>query len=346
MKTGQKQVFDQIQGYANKSPQTHLSQVIQFMYQKSIKRLVRTQSHIFKALVDESKNLPPEMQKNFRKFMKIQHKRLYEIPYEEEFNPQKFSYKVNKKIQSIPHEELRAYLTKITTPLAEPAFENRNNIIPIETASKITKRKLGQLKTAQDYSEIIKRVKTIGVRLDRQDIVRLCETSQKMINHQPVLINFSNKEFMEELVKVQLADIKGTPLYYRMVSIANKLPNSKSNKNSFVVKHRYSDSDTIGYKLLEPSITTIEHVEPRYYGGSEDLTNCVLACKADNNERGSTPMHLYMQKWNKRNPQTVFNDIIAISNKEQLIKPSDIEGMAESVRTEGHVAIETIKLKK
>ena len=347
MKIGQKTVFDQIQNYAKKSPQTHLSQVIQFMYQKSIKRLVRTQSHIFKALVDESKNLPPEMQKNFRKFMKIQHKRLYEIPYEEEFNPQKFSYKVNKKIQSIPNEELRAYLTRITAPLADPVFENRNNVIPRELAVQITKSKLGKLSTAQDFSEyVIKRVKKIGTRLNRQDIVRLCKTSQRMINHQPVLINFSNKEFMEELVKVQLADIKGTPLYYRMVRIANKLPNSKSSKNSFVVKHRYSDSDTIGYKLLEPSIATIEHVNPKSCGGTEDLTNCVLACKADNNERGSIPMYLYMQKWNKRNPQTFFDDIIKISNKEQLIKPSDIEGMAQSVLTEGHVRINTAKLKK
>ena len=127
---------------------------------------------------------------------------------------------------------------------------------------------------------------------------------------------------------------------------ANKLPNSTSSKNSFVVKHRYSDSDTIGYKLLEPAIATVEHVKARSDGGVDDLTNIVLACKADNNERGSMPQYLYMERWNKRNPQIYFNDIMKISKEEQLITPSDIEGMARSVLNEGKVKVDTSGLKK
>ena len=347
MKKGQRTVFDQIQHYAKKSPQTHLSEIIQYLYQNSIKRLVKTQAGIFKSLINESKHLSPQAQKNFRKFIKVQHKRLYEIPYKEEFNAEKFSYKIGKMIQSIPNTELQTYLRKITTPMAAAEFKNRNNIIPTELASQMTKSKLGKLHTAKDFSEyVIKRVQKIGERLDRKDIVRLCKTSQKMINEQPVIITFSNKEFMEELIKKQLAHIAKTPLYYKMVNIANKLPNSTSNNNSFVVKHRYSDSDTIGYKLLESAITTVEHVKARSEGGTDDLTNIVLACKADNNERGSIPQYIYLNKWNKHNPQTYFNDIIKISNEEHLISPADIEGAAKSVSKEGHVKINTSKLKK
>ena len=241
MKKGQRAVFDQIQHYAKKSPQTHLSEIVQYLYQNSIKRLVKTQSGIFKSLINESKHLSADEQKEFRKFMKIQHKRLYEIPYKEEFNAEKFSYKINKMVQSIPNEELKTYLKKITTPLADEVFKDNRSIVPQELGLQITKSKLGKLKTSKDFSEyVIQRVQKIGSRLNRQDIVRLCQTSHKMINGQPVVITFSNKEFMEELVKRQLAGISKTPLYYKMVNIANKLPNSTSNNNSFVVKHRYS----------------------------------------------------------------------------------------------------------
>lgn len=347
MKKGQRAVFDQIQHYAKKSPQTHLSEIVQYLYQNSIKRLVKTQSGIFKSLINESKHLSADEQKEFRKFMKIQHKRLYEIPYKEEFNAEKFSYKINKMVQSIPNEELKTYLKKITTPLADEVFKDSKSIVPQELGLQITKSKLGKLKTSKDFSEyVIQRVQKIGSRLNRQDIVRLCQTSHKMINGQPVVITFSNKEFMEELVKRQLAGISKTPLYYKMVNIANKLPNSTSNNNSFVVKHRYSDSDTIGYKLLEPSIATLEHVKPKSQGGADEIWNWVLACKADNNERGSIPQYLYMNKWNLKNPQVFFNDIIKISNEEHLINPNDIEGMAKSVSTEGHLKINTSKLKK
>ncbi len=347
MKKGQRAVFDQIQHYAKKSPQTHLSEIVQYLYQNSIKRLVKTQSGIFKSLINESKHLSADEQKEFRKFMKIQHKRLYEIPYKEEFNAEKFSYKINKMVQSIPNEELKTYLKKITTPLADEVFKDNRSIVPQELGLQITKSKLGKLKTSKDFSEyVIQRVQKIGSRLNRQDIVRLCQTSHKMINGQPVVITFSNKEFMEELVKRQLAGISKTPLYYKMVNIANKLPNSTSNNNSFVVKHRYSDSDTIGYKLLEPSIATLEHVKPKSQGGADEIWNWVLACKADNNERGSIPQYIYMDKWNLKNPQVFFNDIIKISNEEHLINPNDIEGMAKSVSTEGHLKINTSKLKK
>ncbi|MBR6098415.1 HNH endonuclease [bacterium] len=348
MKKGQRTVFDQIERYSKKSPQTHLSEIIQYLYQNSIRRLVKTQSGILKDLNEQSKALPSEdMRTSFRKFMRKQHKRLYEIPDYEEFNAEKFSYKIDKMIQSIPNDELKAYLTKITTPMAEPEFLERNTIIPYELASQMTKSKLGKLHTAEEFSEyVIMRVQKIAERLGRQDMVRLCETSKDMIHNKKVTIPFSNKEFMLELVKEQLAGIKKTPLYYEMMHTANKLPNSTSSKNSFVVKHRYSDSDTIGYKLLEPAIATVEHVKARSDGGVDDLTNIVLACKADNNERGSMPQYLYMERWNKRNPQIYFNDIMKISKEEQLITPSDIEGMARSVLNEGKVKVDTSGLKK
>ena len=89
-------VFGMISKYAEKNPQTHLSEIIQLMYSRSIKRLVKRQSQIFKELVEAAEELPQEMHKPFREFMKMQHKRLYEIPYNVDFNGKPFSYKIKK----------------------------------------------------------------------------------------------------------------------------------------------------------------------------------------------------------------------------------------------------------
>ena len=278
--------------------------------------------------------------------MKTQHKRLYEIPYPEEFNPENYAYKINKLIQSIPNEELKQYILRITTPLTNEAFKDKNTIIPRELAQQITKSKLDKYHTAKEFSEyVIYRVQKIGERLNRKDIVNLCETSQNMIEGKKVVINFSNKEFVKDLVEV-LQPISKTPLYYKMIYLANKLPSSDRSMNSFIVKHRYSDSDTIGYKLFSPARVTIEHEKPRTAGGKDDLTNCVLACQSDNAERGSIPQYVYLRKWNKRNPQGYFDDIIKLANEEHIIKPSDIQGQADTLFKEGHVKVNTSKLNK
>ena len=346
MKRGQQQVFDQIAKYAEKSPQTHLEEILQLLHQNSIKRLVKTQARIFKLLIEESKKLPPDMQKRFRQFMKVQHKRLYEIPYQEKFNPETFAYKVHKMVQSVPNPELRGYLLRITAPMTTEKFKNPENLIPRELGLQMTSSRIDKLHTAKDFSEyVIYRVQKIGERLDRQDIVRLCRTSQRMIEGKKVIIPFSNKEFLKELAKVELAELRPNPVYYDMLAISRKLPSSNSNMSSFVVKHRYSNSDTIGYQLLKPSITTIEHEKTRTSGGSDALSNCVLACNADNFNRGSMPQYVYLDRWNKKNPQVYFDDVIKISNEENLISPSDIEGQALTLKEQGHVEVDLSALK-
>ena len=349
LKKGQHSVFQQIQKYAEKSPQTHLSEIISDLYHNnSLKKLVASQAKVFQSLVMEAEQLPAEVQTSFRAFMKVQHKRLYEIPYLEQFNPETFAYKVKKMSASIPDENLKTYLQQITLPLSEPLFNNPIAQVPFDIAIRIADgEKRLHLKTAEDYVRyIIKRVQIIGERLNRQDMVRLSKTSEKMLDGKPVVIPFSNKEFMQQLVLGELKDIRKTDLYYSMISIAQQLPSSRSSMNSFVVKHKYSNSDTIGYKLFEPSTTTLEHIRPLSEGGGNDLVNCALACKADNNERQSTPLYLYLQKWDTHNPQIYFNDIINIANSEHLIKPSDIDGMAQTVLKQGKIIIDTSKLKK
>ena len=347
LKNTQRAVFTQIERYAQKAPQTHLSEIIQDLYSMSIKRLVKVQKGIFKEMMDESKNLPSELKKPFRNFMRRYNKRLNEEPYQEEFSGKKYSYQVNKLKQSINNGNgtLRDYLERITTPLANPIFKDDSAIVPSEIRTQILGRKNTPEFTSKDMKlYVVSRVKRIGERLDRRDLVELSVTAQKMIEGKPVIIHFANKDFLYDLAEEVLLPVKKTDVYYKLMEIASKLPTSDTSINSFVVKHKFSNSDTIGYKLIEPSITTVEHLIPRSDGGEDILTNIVLACKACNNARMSTNLAQFAEKFPNENHQVYFNDIIKIEKSEHTITPEVIEGQAATVKNEGNIQIDLSEL--
>ena len=227
----------------------------------------------------------------------------------------------------------------------EPEFKDLTSAIPKEILAGITDKPLKD-KTAEGVLRyIIGSIQKYGEQLGRKDIVDLCSNSVKMLNGEDVIVPFSNKEFTHDLARHQLKTLKGSPIYVKMIKIANKLPSSISNKNSFVVKNKYANSDTIGYKLLEPSITTIEHIKPRSKNGADELWNMALACMADNIERQNTLQSLYLRKWPKKNPQIYFDDIIHWTNKEEVFHPTTVEQMANSFWEQGKIKIDTSKLR-
>ncbi len=345
LKKGNKQVFSTIARYAQKEPQAELSTVIQSMYSTSIKKLQRQQSKIFGELFEVSKDLPDNLTGSFRAFMRIQHKRLYGIPHQEKFNLKTFTYKISKLAKSISDKKTRESVRILIKPLMEPEFKDLTSAIPKEILAGITDKPLKDKTAEGALRYIIGSIQKYGTQLGRKDIVDLCSNSIKMLNGEAVIVPFSNKEFTHDLARHQLKTLKGSPIYVKMIKIANKLPSSVSDKNSFVVKNRKANSETIGYKLLEPSITTIEHIKPSSEKGVDTLENMALACKADNNERQSLRQYLYLRKWPKRNPQIYFNDIIYWTNKEAIFHPDTVEQMANSFWEQGKIKIDTSKLR-
>ena len=343
---GHKMVYSMINNFAIKNPKMGLDEIIQTMYSHSLKKLRKSQTEVFKELITAASDLPQELNGPFRKFMKNQHKKLNGIPCQQDFSGKTYSYKLYKMLQTVSTRETKTRLIEIAEILSSPMFKDLSAEIPIDVLNKVTKGKTIKDGTANSLIKyILDEVQNYGQSINRKDIVNLCITSRKMLNEQPVVVPFSNKEFMHDLVKTQLLPIKNTPLYTKIISIAQKLPNSETNVNSFIVKHKYADSKTIGYKLLEPGITTIEHIKPRSENGVDALKNMALACKADNNERQSISQVVYLKKWPNKNPQIYFNDIIKISNKESLILPSDIVEMSRSFFEEGNVKIDLSRLK-
>lgn len=340
-------IFDKVEKYSRKAPQTTLSTIIQNIYSNSLKKLRKVQRKILKELEETAKGLPKKTQIKFNEFMATQYKRLDGIEYSEKFHGKTFKYKVNKLAQTFGEkEDLKNYIMRIVSKFDDPIFKDNDTVLPEKILKTISSRFSGRTITSKEAKlYVINRLRRIGERFDRKDIVELCKISEKCVKGEPVKVNFSNKEFMHDLVEHVLADDRKSDIYYRMIKIAQKLPSSSHDINSFIVKWRYSNSDIIGTRILDPSSATVEHIKPTSEGGPDILQNWSLACKEDNNKRMSIPQYRFFRRFSPRNPQAYFNDIIGLANNEGTFTAEEVQGMAKSVRDEGHIEINLSGLK-
>lgn len=243
----------------------------------------------------------------------------------------------------------KIFIKNLSDALQDETFDSKEIGLPENTAKKLididTKDHLAiqNLFKKEIQLHIINKIKKTGEKQNRRDIVNLCNTYEDMLLGKPVVIAFSNKAFLIELVQ-QLHGLEKTEIHSRLLNIAKKLPNSESNKNSFVAHHKLSNSNTIGYYLLRPSVATIEHIKPTHDKGKNDMSNWALACEADNNKRMHTRQEEFLTKFDPKNPQKYFDDIIKAAN-EGLIDPKDVIDEAKAFKIEGNVIINTKRLK-
>lgn len=244
----------------------------------------------------------------------------------------------------------QAFIRNMAQALQNPDFNPGNIGITREIAESISKLDPNDRLAAQNLVKkdiqlyIINQIRLIGEKLDRDDIKYICKISKNMLMEKPIVMQFSNKAFMIDLLK-QLKGLEKTDIYYKLTDIAKKLPDSASNKNSFIAKHKLSNSDTIGYYLLRPSVATIEHIKPTHDKGNNNMGNWALACEADNNKRMHTKQSEFLRKFPPKNPHIYFAEIIEASIDGE-IDPSDVFKQAQAFKKEGDVIIDTSRLKE
>ena len=107
--------------------------------------------------------------------------------------------------------------------------------------------------------------------------------------------------------------------------IAQKLPNSSNNIESFFVKYSkdgYS-SKKIAYALIEPSKITTEHLQSKTDGGGNRTDNYIADCYECNNKRSDKPFF----DWQRENPmfQQRMQQYLEQVQKE-IDKRNDLDG--------------------
>ena len=130
----------------------------------------------------------------------------------------------------------------------------------------------------------------------------LFNTSKSRLNKERIVIPFNRKSFIYDLSKL-IKDIPDQQLLEKMISIAQKLPTSKQSTSAYILKSLTASSDKIGYRLLWPSIASVEHIYPKSCGGPDLMYNFGGACCRENTER----QNIDFMKQLKRCPQTKEN---------------------------------------
>ncbi len=135
----------------------------------------------------------------------------------------------------------------------------------------------------------------------KKDIAYVSKLLKKRKNSQV----FKRKTFIASFYKLlgEEQDERNKKILEIIALKAKKLPTSGNSIDAFVVKYHRRSLDEIAQRLLDASLASTEHIQPRSDGGVNDPSNYLVQCKYCNNERSS----LSYKEWLKRHPEMRSN---------------------------------------
>ena len=282
-------VFDIIKETAQSSPDKNLHELMQEIAPRFKKRLRKKQIPVFQELTEASHELPDKYRYKFKQFMEDTNKKLNDEPIVVPFSSYEFKYKLDKIKEDIEKgENIKAI--KVMNKLQKEANKFTNST----TANTIDRQK----NTLSFMYKILKH----SVLKENTALNNLFNTSKSRLNKERIVIPFNRKSFIYDLSKL-IKDIPDQQLLEKMISIAQKLPTSKQSTSAYILKSLTASSDKIGYRLLWPSIASVEHIYPKSCGGPDLMYNFGGACCRENTER----QNIDFMKQLKRCPQTKEN---------------------------------------
>ena len=156
---------------------------------------------------------------------------------------------------------------------------------------------------------------------DNAPLNNLFNISKSRLNLEPTVIPFSRKSFIYDLSKI-ISDVPNQKLQEKMLSIAEKLPTSKESTSAYILKILSDPPEKIGYRLLWPSIASVEHIYPKSLGGADLMYNFGGACCRENTERQNISFlkQLKRRPETKENCQKYIDRLIKLANSGIFIK--------------------------
>ena len=251
--------------------------------------LRKDQAPILYELLILGKNLPQNYRTEFIKLIKEARDKLAEKPIINPFSTNEFKYRLRKiKDDVSKNKSLKA--KKVMTKLQMEADK-----LPEKTTNF----------TIINQIKIIKFLKIIvgtSILKNNEYLINLLDDAQKRLNGEKVITPFSRKAFIYDLAKV-LEYLPDKKLKKKMLETAERLPTSRENVSAYVMKYVHEPSEKIIYRLLWPSMASVEHIYPRSCGGIDDISNFGGACTRENSDRKS----LDFIEQIKLKPETKYN---------------------------------------
>lgn len=275
LQTIELRVYNLLKEQAEINPEKNVNETIQDLVPFHKKELRRRQSPILQELIATSRELPEEYRYKFKQFIDQAIDKLNDQPIKVDFSRAEFKYDL---------EKIQCDIDKKGNYKASKAMKKLIEVSEFLTTKDIEISIEDKLKTL-DFMEIILRSSVIK---DNQQLQKLFKLTREKLNGEKMLVPFSRKGFIYDLGKV-LTDLPDEDLKEQMIYIAEKLPTSRDTVSAYIMKHRHNPSEKIIYKLLWPSLASIEHIHPRACGGEDTMANYGGACTRANSDRSSIP---------------------------------------------------------
>lgn len=266
-------VFNILKSLSLAYPEKNLQELLKEVEPIYKRRLRKKQAPIFKKIIDLSHELPNKYKYPFKCLMDDTHKKLDEKPVVIPFSSYEYKYILEKVRQELEEKGTKKE-KRVIKKLIEEAkkFANSTNSNTLQNQTKVLR-----------FQEIILKQSVLK---DHKRLKSLVELSKSRLKREEVILPFSKKTFLYDLEKV-LKNLHNRKLKEKMLSTAQGLPTSQESLSAFVLKLSANPHEKIGYKLLWPSVASIEHLLPRSSGGVNELANYGSATTRANSSRKS-----------------------------------------------------------
>lgn len=187
-------------------------------------------------------------------------------------------------------------------------------------------------KLENEQMEVIRRINILyGNSFDTKEETKLFQSllyeTTQWINSAEESTPFKRKAFLNELKRILHLPIfkRNNQLIKKILTEAEKLPQSIESENAFVVKYARRSSREISELMIYEPMSTIEHIKPQQNGGLTIPENLSVACAQCNNlVRNNRPMDKFTDEHPEihKNLRKNFDAILAYSSKQskQLYK--------------------------
>ena len=271
--SNEKEVYELIRAQAEIQPKKNIKEVLQSLKTQYEHELLEKQIPIFTTLKAYSYSLPEDLQLQIDLLLAESMDKINNKPVISIFSVTEFKYKLEKVKCDVAKLHDKKSLAII------------NNIIKLsqKLEPKTTEKNINnQRKIVSD----IKTVLNCSVLQDNTALQDLITTSSAQLNEEKILVPFSRKSFLYDLSQI-LKDIDDSSLKAAFMKIAEKLPTSKSSNAAYITKFSKESCEKIFYRLLWPSLATVEHILPKSCSGADCMANYAGACARENSDRSS-----------------------------------------------------------
>lgn len=285
----EREIFKVIKDLAEEEPNKNLKELMLSLKKQYEYELIDKQMPIFKTLEAYSYSLPEELKPRFKQLMADTYDKINHRPIITRFSVTEFRYKLEKI-----KDDIGKLHDKKSLGVVKHFIKMSQDFAPKTNAKNI----YGQRKILSSMANELRR----GPLRENDALLKLFEDAHAKLNEEEVLIPFSRKAFIYDLSQI-VKQVDSSDLKEAFMKIAEKLPTSTNNTAAYIIKASKEPAEKIVLRLLWPSMASVEHLLPKFCGGTDELYNYGGATAEVNSERG----HRIFKEQMKKYPDTPKN---------------------------------------